>query len=131
MLESFDSGVDPKTSMNVLQAIRWGISAWENNVKPTTIKNCWIRSKAYNWSGSEEVVGDQWAESQGLLDPIVKDLIALEHQGQIRERMNIQAFLNPTTERVYDQDEDVFEAIVACYGEEREAKSDEEVEDVP
>ena len=64
------------------------------------------------------------------MDPIVKDLIALEHQGQIRERMNIQAFLNPTTERVYDQDEDVFEAIVARYGEEREAESDEGVEDV-
>ena len=45
--------------------------------------------------------------------------------------MNIQVFLNPTTERVYDQDEDVFEAIVACYGEEREAESDEEVEEVP
>ena len=44
--------------------------------------------------------------------------------------MNIQNFLNPVTEEVDDHEEDVLEAIVARYGEDREAESGEEVEEV-
>ena len=63
--------------------------------------------------------------------PIVSDLVTLERQGQIRERMSIQAFLNPITENVHDQEEDVFEAIVNCFDTEQEAESDEKpVEEV-
>ena len=83
-----------------------------------------------HWSGSEPS-GDEWSDSRELMTPIVTDLIAMERQGQIRERMNIQSFLNPITEEVHDQEEDIFEAIIARHGEEREAESDEEVEEVP
>lgn len=130
MVEEFDAGKDPKASMHVLRAIRWGISAWENDVIATTIKNCWIRSQCYDWSGTEST-DDQWSDSQGLLAFILDDLVTLERQGQIRERMTIQNFLNPVTEEVVDADEDIFEAIIARNDEERETESDEEVEQVP
>ena len=31
--------------MNVLRAIRWGITAWEQDVIATTIANCWLKSQ--------------------------------------------------------------------------------------
>lgn len=130
MVEEFDAGKDPKTSMHLLRAIRWGISAWEDDVSEVTIKNCWTRSQCYNLAGSESI-GDRWFDSRGLMIPIINDLIRLETQGQIgefaRERMDIQTFLNPVTEDVDDLEEDVFEAIVAQYHEECETESDEGV----
>ena len=33
---------DPLKTINVLQAIRWSIEAWEEDVTSTTIKNCWV-----------------------------------------------------------------------------------------
>lgn len=41
----YDKERDPIKSMNVLQAIRWGIAAWEDDVTPTTIQNCWVKSR--------------------------------------------------------------------------------------
>ena len=49
MVHELDRGGDPKTSMNVLRAVRWGIEAWEQDVTSTTIQNCWIRSQVYDW----------------------------------------------------------------------------------
>ena len=40
MAQTFDSGKDLSREMHVLRAIRWGISAWENDVTPSTIQNC-------------------------------------------------------------------------------------------
>ena len=95
MVESFNNGKDPMTAIHVLRAIRWGIAAWENDVSATTIHNGWIRSKAYKWSESEKSIGGEWTDSQELMSPIVGDLIALERQGHIRERMGLRDFLNP------------------------------------
>jgi hypothetical protein len=35
MAQTFDSGKDLSREMHVLRAIRWGISAWENDVTPS------------------------------------------------------------------------------------------------
>ena len=129
MVQEFNEGRDPKASMHVLRAIRWGISAWEQDVTATIIQNCWIRSQCYDFAGTE-LTGDKWSDSRGLMTPIVNDLIRLKNQGRISERMDIQNFLNPVTEEVDDHEKDVLEAIVARYGEEREAESGEEVEEV-
>ena len=133
MVDSFDAGQDPITIMNVLRAIRWGISAWENDVSATTIRNCWIRSKVYNWSGLEDPDSNEWTDSEGLMVPIMNNLITLQRQGQICERMSIpiRTFLNPIAEEIDDQEEDIMEAIVARYGEKRVAESEEEIETIP
>ena len=44
MAQTFDQGKDLLIEMHVLRAIRWGISAWENDVTPATIQSCWARS---------------------------------------------------------------------------------------
>ena len=62
---------------------------------------------------------------------IIKDLIIMESQGQIRQRINIQNFLNPVTEEVDNQTKNVFETIIARYNKERDKESNEEVEEVP
>jgi len=37
MAETFDSGQNPVSKMNVLRAVRWGIDAWESSVILGTI----------------------------------------------------------------------------------------------
>ena len=64
------------------------------------------------------------------MTPIINDLIRLKNQGRISEWMDIQNFLNPVTEEIDDHKEDVLEAIMAHYGEERKAELGEEVEEV-
>jgi len=43
MVSEFDAGRDPIATMNVLRAIRWGIQAWELDVKPSTIIKCFTK----------------------------------------------------------------------------------------
>lgn len=136
-IEEFYAGKDPETSMHLLRAIRWGISAWENDISEVTMKNSWTRSQCYHSAGSDSM-GDQWVDSRGLMILILNDLMTLETQGQIgksgRKRMDILTFLNPDTENVDDleedldgHEEDVFEVIVARFHEEAEAEPDEEM----
>ena len=44
MAKTFDQGKDLSKEMHVLQAVRQGIEAQENDVTPGTIQNCWARS---------------------------------------------------------------------------------------
>ena len=41
IVNTFDTGEDPKKATNVLLVIRWGILAWEDGVRPRTIQNYW------------------------------------------------------------------------------------------
>jgi DDE superfamily endonuclease len=41
----FQEDKDPDKAMNVLQAIRWGIAAWNQDVTSITITNCWLKSR--------------------------------------------------------------------------------------
>jgi hypothetical protein len=43
MAKTFDEGKDLSKEMHVLRAIRWGVSAWENDVERGTINKCWVR----------------------------------------------------------------------------------------
>jgi hypothetical protein len=44
-LEQFELNKDPNKVMDVFQAIRWGIAAWEQDITNTTIANCWFKSR--------------------------------------------------------------------------------------
>lgn len=131
MVDEFDRGRDLKTSMNVLRAVRWGIEAREQDITSTTIQNCWIRSQAYDWGGTAPTIhraGDEWSDSRATISEITNNINQLEKQGQfIKKRMNVIKFLNPIEEEIHDGSEDVVQEILARYGPEREAESDEEV----
>jgi hypothetical protein len=128
MASSFDKDEDPSKQMNVLRAVRWGIFAWEQEVLPATIYNCWIRSKAINHSGPECFTTNIFAESSAIITDIAQDVQRFHTQGRIQEMMSIHNFINPPEEIIDDVQEDITTEIIARYGEEKDAETDEEIE---
>jgi hypothetical protein len=45
MVDEHSNDRDPNKTMHVLQALRWGISSWAEDVSPTTIANCWLQAR--------------------------------------------------------------------------------------
>jgi hypothetical protein len=44
MVDEYTEHVDPNKTMHVLQALRWGISSWTENVTPIAIANGWLQA---------------------------------------------------------------------------------------
>ena len=53
MLDEYEAGWDPVSTMNVLKAICWGIQAWDVDLKTSTIQCCFDRALK-----EKDVVGD-------------------------------------------------------------------------
>jgi hypothetical protein len=100
--EEFDSGRDYTKTHNVLRAIQWGISAWEQ-VKLTTISGCW--ANGFDISTHTPAV-NSFTESSDL----VKDIQAAAKAVGIQD-MDINSFINPTEERVVDSTDDIIDLI--------------------
>ena len=113
--EEFDSGRDYTKTHNVLRAIQWGISAWEQ-VKLTTISGCW--AKGFDISTHIPAV-NSFTESSDL----VEDIQAAAKAVGIQD-MDINNFINPAEERVVDSTDDMIDLIVAQFN----SKEDAEVE---
>jgi hypothetical protein len=127
MAQTFDSGKDLSREMHVLRAIRWGISAWENDVTPSTIQNCWARSQAIDF-GARPFLPDFWTESQSQVDAIRQALYRLKQSGYITEVLNVHEYISPYTEQVNDNcpPDSLVDEIVALYTEEEEEEEEEE-----
>jgi hypothetical protein len=111
----FDAGRDFIKTHHVLNAIRWGIKAWEA-VEPTTIAKCWAK-------GIKE--RDQWAESSEILQEIQSEANTLAREaGQIQEIINIRNFINPEDEAIVDSSEDLVDLVVAQYTIEEDKEED-------
>ena len=121
--------------MHVLQAIRWGITAWDE-VTPATIEACWIkarvlagryapetRTEAEKRGWDEETHKQQQREHE--MQAMIQKLAA---QNRIKSAMSIDLFLNPVDEEIHDVEEDVLQSIAASYaeGNERDQETDEE-----
>src|SRR5258705_268162 len=113
--EEFDSGRDYTKTHNVLRAIQWGISAWEQ-VKLTTISGCW--AKGFDIS-THTLAVNSFTESSDLVEDIQAAAKAIGIQD-----MDINSFINPTEERVVDSTDDMIDLIVAQFN----LKEDAEVE---
>ena len=125
--------------MNVLQAIRWGIEVWEEDVTDTTINNCWVKSKVLSAkygpqtreeaevSGWNERVEEDVAQHDALVSGMAMQIRDLARQNRVAKAMSISQFLNPAEEEVYDSDEVIVDDIVNAYStEERRYETDEE-----
>ena len=136
----YDAGGDPMKSMNVLQAIRWGIAAWED-VTPTTIRNAWIVSNVVGREGRpiDEDQDEEWNNAVIKDNRLLDDMVAamkqqikdLERRNRIQSAMNVDTFINPAHEIVDDSvDDDDFEgSFLEAYGPgaiERDHETDEE-----
>ena len=142
----YDTGGNPMTSMNVLQAIRWGVAAWED-VTPTTIRNAWIGSNVIEREGrpmdedgdEDKDEDEEWQNAvikdnrlfdsmMAIMEQQIKDL---ERRNRIQSAMHIGTFINPPHEIVDDLvDDDDFEgSFMEIYGPgavQREYETDEE-----
>ena len=136
----YDKNNDPIKSMTVLQAIRWGMTAWEDGVTATTIQNCWIKSRvlgpkygpqteqAARYSGWTDEVLEDTRIYDNALSQIEANIKTLATQQRIKSAMNIAQFLNPKDENVDDIDDDLVDTIAKVYsqGDERIYETDEE-----
>ena len=146
----FENEKIPWRSMNVLHAIRWGISAWGNDVTPATIQRCWLKSRVsspkYGPATAKESGVVLIAKQEQLSTPetsekadqdelemrstqsvMEQQLIKLAREKRIRQTMNIASFLNPIQEQDPGEEEDPFIEICAAYSDgERAYETDEE-----
>lgn len=129
MATTFDKGKDLFEEMHVLRAIRWGISAWENDVSQATIQNCWARSQAIDFGQFPLPSPDLWTESQQLVQDIRQGLYRIKQQGYIVEVPNIHDYISPYSEQVDDDcPDDLVDEIVAQYTQTTaEVEEDEEL----
>ena len=137
MCDEYDRSRDPIKSTNVLQAIRWAIAAWDD-VTPTTIRNCWIKSGVLGPKAGPHTEG--WKVQVADDDEILNDTMtqmeqqieSLTKRKRIKSGMNIATFVNPVEEIVEDNDDDddlFVESLVEIYstgGVQRDHETDEE-----
>ncbi len=135
MCNEYNGRRDPMKSMNVLQAIRWAVAAWEADVTPTTIQNSWIEShvlgldKIPQPEGWNNYVYEDKQTLNKTLIQMEQQIALLVQQRHIQTAMRTDKFINPDEEIVDETDEDIFESLAEAYstgGEEREQETDEE-----
>lgn len=124
LCSQFDAGDDPLRSMNVLKAIRWGIRVWDIEIKPSIIENC------FNKALQERRISGDFSHHEDIQE-ISSKLEQLRLKSRINDLMDIDQFLNPIDEVVEDSIEQLDDQILAQFGPEIEAESDEEIEVLP
>lgn len=137
MCNEYDRSRDPIKSMNVLQAIRWGIAAWDD-VTPTNIRDCWIKSSLLGPKAGPRTEGwkVQVADDDEILNETMtqmeQQIESLTQQKRIKSAMNVATFVNLIEEIVEDNDDDddlFVESLVEIYstgGVQRDHETDEE-----
>jgi len=126
MARTFDEGKDLSKEMSVLRAIRWGISAWEIDVTPRTIQNCWARSQAFNFGQFPRPPPNLWTESQDAIEQLRQGLYNLRNSGYLAGIPNLHAYISSHDERVEDDcSEDLVDSIVANYTQVEEEEEPE------
>ena len=135
MCNEYNTHKNPLRSMNVLKAIRWLTDAWENDVTPITIRNCWNESGLLPPNSSTQ--DDAWRncvyeDSQAFNDTITRiqgQIEYLARQKRIKSAMSVAAFLSPPDETVDNDDDHHFESLLEAYstgGAMRDHETDEE-----
>lgn len=98
MMAQFDQGFDPMSTITILDAIRWAISAWDIDLSTETIYNCF--KKALSLDDSIQPL-----HNQELIKEMERGLQRLELANNIQQAMDINQFLNPADEQVHESNE--------------------------
>lgn len=122
MMTEFDRGYDPMATMTILNAVRWAIQAWEVDLSPEAIQNCFTKALAAR-DDAEMVSNQLLQELQAGLDQLAIS--------NIKEIMKIDQFLNPAEEEVTDNLEDLDSLIISQFSAEgAESDDNDEVYEV-
>ena len=108
IVSEYENDRDPQSTMHVLNAIRWGITAWEQDILSETITNCWIHSTMLGVKmGPFTSNNNAKRQHNQLYKELERRIKALKDAGKIRETININNFINPPDKIVKDEDSDI------------------------
>ena len=128
--DQYEKKLNSMKFINVLQAIRWTIKAWKENVNIRTIQNCWIKSKILNVKYEsiikEKAKNVNWKKNETqieydqIVDQVEDQIRDLIKQRKIVNVMIIDQFLNSVSEIVEDRDDDdLINVIFKIYSKEK------------
>lgn len=126
VLDESEQGHNPRSSMNVLKAVRWSINAWDH-VGTATIIHCWSRStlvpRPTTTSGGDRIP-DINAEVRALVQQ-------LQRRALIPEAVDIHRLIDPSEETVVESTEDTEQSMLGELQPQPAYESDEEMEIIP
>ncbi len=135
-LEKWDDGREPLEEVNLLMAIRWVVDAWENDVKKSTLVNCFRKSRVLPLDGGEregdreegeaneqeeraeeeedhEEELDLESEQAHIRDELEQMTLQLIAKRRVAQALPVDEYVAPSIEEVYDPEDDLTAHIVA------------------
>lgn len=124
----YDKGYNPVSTMTLLLAVRWAITAWSLDIKEHTIQSCF---QGFLTSNSR---GAAWEmDLDGIISEISHEIQQLQLANHIQETIDIDQFLDPEDESVDNTLMDIDEIILSRYAPTLisiEAGTEEEEEEI-
>ena len=120
---------DPTAEVNLLNALWWLTEAWQKEIKPQTIANCWRKSQVFGKPCGPIPKSEDW---DNAMKDIMQTVEALKINNTPEE---LTRFIDPEEEQVEDTDEDQLAHLATLYSEadlspEGQHDSDNDVETV-
>ena len=144
MIKTLEKGKNPLKTVTLLNAINWTVHAWNHDVKPATIKNCWLKSTLIQKSalgGMEDALFDPFSIDRDIRvaqeeeDATTISLIqSIQSEKAFPEPFLISQFIDPPDELIEDTPEEILDSIVERYaetpGDDDDSSEEDEQDDV-
>jgi hypothetical protein len=114
MVDCVEKEKDPIKEVDLLLVVRWLLAAWQE-VTPTTVENCWIKSTCLGQKHTVAAAPRDWDHEQHILDEATQLLEQLEQSKTISKAMSIEYMLNPEGEGVEDSQGEVLDQVIDLY----------------
>ncbi|KAH0613575.1 uncharacterized protein H6S33_005461 [Morchella sextelata] len=119
-----EGGKIPKATL--LQAIRWAVEAWNTDLKPSTIFNCFTKSTVkffgpiqlrHEGDNPEPLLNVEGAEIEAIIAEVQQDMEFLQGVNHLPlgDDINLDEFFNPIEERVDDELNQIEPSILNHY----------------
>jgi hypothetical protein len=126
MLQEYEKGRNPNKTVTLLKAIQWCRVAWEQGVVQETIQRCWIKSTLIKPAKQEPILEDDQGTERAKLQEQIE---SLPPPAKGEERISLDEFINPKSEIIVDDDQDIFASVVERYSADKEGAEEEEYEE--
>jgi len=135
LLQEFEEGRNGRTTVNVLKALKWVVQAWHDDIKDTTILNCFHKSTIQQTVFTQQTFETTDFEASVLYSQAVSDLQgnidSLQQVQIVKDALDVNMFMNPIEENAEIDIGDLDQDILNQFTQGPEFESDEEVEDQP
>jgi CRISPR/Cas system-associated protein Cas7 (RAMP superfamily) len=121
--------------VNVLKALKWVVQAWHDDIKNTTILNCFHKSTIQQTVFTQQTFETTDFEASVLYSQAVSDLQgninSLQQVQVVKDAIDVDMFMNPIEENAEIDVGDLDQDILNQFTQGPKFESDEEVEDQP